>query len=79
MKFAKLFDLEDGEQVLLTVEYDDEDDQYQLVIKSDFDGATATMKLGYKEEHLALEEMEKFELDRAKKFRATMEKHFITT
>ncbi len=78
MKFAKLFDLEDGEQVLLTVEYDDEKDQYELVFKTDFDGATASMKLGYKEESMALESMEKVELERAQELRSSMSKHFIT-
>ena len=53
MKFAKLFDLEDGEQVLLTVEYDDDKDQYELIFKTDFNGATASMKLGYKEESMS--------------------------
>jgi len=79
MKFAKLFDLEDDEQVLLTVEYDDEKDQYELVFKTDFGGATASMKLGFKDEQMALNSMEKVELKRAQEFRDSMSKHFITT
>jgi len=79
MKFAKLFDLEDGEQVLVTIDYNDDEDHYELVFRTDFDGVVAQMKLGYDDESKAVEEFEKCELkSRAVDFRVMMTKHFIS-
>jgi hypothetical protein len=78
MKFAKLFDLEDGEQVLVTVDYNDNEDRYELVFRTDFDGVVAQMSLGFKDEEKAVKALEKCELKRAVDFRAIITKHFVS-
>ena len=76
MKFAKLFDLQDKEQVLLTVNYDDDDDNYKLNITTDFGNARAEMKLGFSEEERALNAMDKYKIEDAEKFRSSMSVYF---
>jgi len=49
-KFAKLFDLENGGQVLYTSNFDNEDEEvpYYIEVRCDYKGMVANMKLGYK-------------------------------
>lgn len=75
-KFAKLIELENDEQVLLTVDYNDEDDMYEVAIRTDFEGLVASIKLGFKEENKALETLKKYNEDSAVKFRQQMETMF---
>ena len=76
MRFAKLFDLQDKEQVLLTVGFDEESDEYKLNIESDFGDAKAKIQLGFAEEEHALNAMDKYDIKTAEKFRATMSVYF---
>ena len=71
-KFAKLIELEDGEQVLLTVNYNDEDDNYEVKVRTDLNGATASIKLGFNEEDKALRVLEKYTKKDATKYREQM-------
>jgi hypothetical protein len=71
-KFAKLIELEDGEQVLLTLNYNDEDDNYEVKVRTDLNGATASIKLGFNEEDKALELLEKYTKKDATKYREQM-------
>ena len=71
-KFAKLIELEDGEQVLLTVNYNDEDDNYEVKVRTDLNGATASIKLGFNEEDKALKLLEKYTKKDATKYRKQM-------
>lgn len=75
-KFAKLIELENDEQVLLTVDYNDEDDMYEVAIRTDFEGLVASIKLRFKEENKALETLKKYNEDSAVKFRQQMETMF---
>lgn len=50
-KFAKLFDLENGEQILFAKDYNvEEKEPYRLKITVQFDGVTANLSLIYKTE-----------------------------
>ena len=72
-KFAKLIELEDGEQVLLTLNYNDEDDNFEVEVRTDLEGVTASIKLGFNEEEKALNMLEKYNEDSAIKYRQQME------
>ena len=76
MKFAKLFDLDNDEQVLLTCDYNDGDDKYELSIRTDFEAGVGQIKLGFAEEEKALETMEKYEMTDAVKYRKSMSAYF---
>jgi hypothetical protein len=71
-KFAKLIELDFDEQVLLTVGYNDEDDKYELAIRTDVEGVTAQIKAGFKDEETALKAMNSYNQDNAFKFRNEM-------
>lgn len=71
-RFAKLIELENDEQVLLTLNYNDEDDNYEVEIRTDLEGVTASIKLGYDEEFKALETLKKYEKEDAEKYRQQM-------
>ena len=77
MKFAKLFDLEDNEQVLVTVNYDDDSESHKLCIRTEFEKATAEMSLSYSEEKMALDALEKYTIDDAEKSRRKLSEFFI--
>ena len=71
-KFAKLIELGNDEQVLLTLNYNDEDDIYEVEIRTDLEGVAASMKLGYDEEFKALETLKKYGKGDAEKYRQQM-------
>lgn len=71
-KFAKLIELEDGEQVLLTVNYNDEDDNYEVEVRTDLEGVTASIKLGFNKEDKALSVLDKYSKKDALKYRNQM-------
>jgi hypothetical protein len=71
-KFAKLIELDNNEQVLLTVDYNDENDNYDVVIRTDLDGITPSIKLGFETEEKALSVMENYTAETALKFRHEM-------
>ena len=71
-RFAKLIELDNDEQVLLTLNYNDEDDNFEIEIRTDLEGVTASIKLGYDEEFKALETLQKYEKEDAEKYRQQM-------
>ena len=73
-KFAKLIELENNEQVLLTLNYNDEDDNYEVEIRTDLEGVTASIKLGFNEEEKAINMLEKYTNESAIKYRNEMVK-----
>ena len=73
-KFAKLIELENNEQVLLTLNYNDEDDNFEVEVRTDLEGVTASIKLGFNEEEKALNMLEKYKKDDAMKYRNEMVK-----
>ena len=76
-KFARLIEIENDEQVLLTIEYNDEDDKYEVAIRTDLDGITAQIKLGFAEEEQAVIAMNKYGQPNAQAFREEMEKMLL--
>ena len=72
-KFAKLIELDNEEQVLLTLNYNDEDDNYEVQIRTDLNGVTASIKLGYNDESKALETLKIYNKQDAEKYRLQME------
>lgn len=71
-KFAKLIELDNDEQVLLTVNYNDDDDNFQVFIRTDFEGCVAQIKLGFDSEEKANKVLETYSQEQAVKFRAEM-------
>jgi len=71
-KFAKLIELENDEQVLLTLNYNDEDDIFEVEIRTDLKDVTASIKLGFDEEEKALNMLEIYTEHSAIKFRQQM-------
>lgn len=72
-KFAKLIELEGGEQVLLTVEGGENDDEVILNVRTEFEGVSAVIGLVYPNENEAISVMESYSVDRAHDFRDKME------
>jgi len=72
MKFAKLFDLENDNQVLLTIEYKEEENIYEMVCRANVEGCITQIVRGYKTEEIAVKNMEKFTIEQAIIFRETM-------
>lgn len=55
MKFARLFELENGEQMLVTVDYNTEEECYSLTYRTDHDGISYRVAFGFdsdKEEYV---------------------------
>lgn len=75
-KFAKLVELKNNEQVLLTVNYNDEEDNYEVAIRTDFEGCVAQIKLGFDSEEKAVNVIETYTAEQALKFRSEMEGMF---
>jgi len=73
-KFAKLIELENSEQVLLTLNYKDEDDNFEVEVRTDLEGVTVSIKLGFDEEEKALNMLEKYTEKSAIKYRNEMVK-----
>lgn len=77
-KFAKVFDLDNGDQVLVSVHYDDQEDKHKLVMRTDIDGIELEIKLGYEKEDHALKILEGFSQKEAEDFRLDIEKKFFS-
>lgn len=69
MKFARLFELENDEQVLLTVMYDTDNETHILTITSIFGGVSGEMKIEFNEKEDAITVMNDYTLDNAISFR----------
>lgn len=73
-KFAKIIELENENQVLLTVDYDDEDDTFKVRIRTDLDGCVAQISLGFDTEEKASNLLNIYSKEKAISFRSEMEK-----
>lgn len=71
-RFAKLIELEDGEQALVTIEHDVEEDCPIVKVRVDVEGLEFNMKLGFNTEKEAEEMLKKYDIEEAKKFRLAM-------
>jgi len=68
-RFAKLIEIENNEQVLLTVNFNNELDNYEVSIRTDFEGCAAEIKLGFDSEEKAQNVLETYSYEQAVKFR----------
>ncbi|WP_299163305.1 hypothetical protein [uncultured Tenacibaculum sp.] len=71
-EFARLFELPNNNQVLLTLEYDNEDNSFEIKVRSEINGATASLSFGFDTEEKALKMLEEFNLLNAKNARNEM-------
>lgn len=71
-KFAKLIELENDEQVLLTLNYNNEGDTFEVEVRTDLEGVTASIIIGFYVEEKALNMIEKYNEDMAIKHRQQM-------
>lgn len=71
-KFAKLIELDNEEQVLLTVNYNDDDDKFEVFIRTDLEGCVAQIKLGFDSEEKANKVIQTYSQEQAVKFRSEM-------
>jgi carbamoylphosphate synthase large subunit len=70
--FAKLIQLEKSEQVLVTMSYNDEDDVYEVLLRTDFDNCVAQIKMGFAKEKEAKEVVSTYTKTQAILFRKEM-------
>lgn len=68
MKFAKLFELENGEQVLFTKEYNEEDDKHELKIRIESETLSLSTYIGSGDENTIDEALEKVTIETADAF-----------
>lgn len=68
MKIFKLFDLPNDRQVLLAIEGQNEEGQWEFSITSEVDGIRATVTCGYEEENKMLQQFEIYNKESAETF-----------
>ena len=73
-KFAKIIELENENQVLLTVDYNDDEDNFKVKIRTDLDGCVAQISLGFETEEKATNLLHIYSEEKAILFREEMEK-----
>lgn len=76
-RFAKLIELDGEEQVLLTLnENDDNDDYFNVVVRTDFNGFKAELALTYDSEENAINRIASFSQKDAVNFRSKIGNSF---
>lgn len=71
-KFAKLIDLENGEQVLLTKSFNEQKKTFKVSVATDFEKAFLEIGGEFFEEHKANEMINNYTKEMAVEFRAVM-------
>ena len=77
MKFAKLFELENSEQVLIVKDFDNDKEKEIVRITTDFNTARASITHIFENEELQQKKFDSFDLESAKKFRASIATDFF--
>lgn len=72
MKFARLFELEDQQQVLLKSEYNEKDKSFILKLSTYIKGVTTSTDFSFSSEEESIIAMNKFTLEQAIKFRRSL-------
>lgn len=75
-KFAKLIELGNEEQVLLTNIYNSDNDMYEVHVRTDLETCVAQIKFSYVSEDEASKMLNNYSLKQANEFRSEMEKMF---
>ncbi len=76
MKFAKILELENNEQVLLITDYNNDTDKYEINIITDLESCRAKIKLSFEKEETVNNILENYSVEKAQLFRKEMEKQF---
>lgn len=76
MKFARIIELENDEQVLLLTDYNDDTDKYEIKIITDLESCRAQVKLSFETEESVNNILDNYSLEKAKLFRDEMEKQW---
>lgn len=71
MKFAKVFELENDEQVLVVIEADSDD--YNMTVCSDIDGLRVETKLGFETDEARQKAFDSIDIPFAERIRKTLE------
>ena len=77
MKFAKVFDLENDEQVLVVKDYDNDEEKDIVRVSTDFDGSRVSLIFSFDDEKSQLKNFDSFDIQKAKDFRDTIESNFL--
>ena len=77
MKFAKVFDLENDEQVLVVKDYDNDEEKDIVTVSTDFETARAAMTYKFKNEEVQQKIFDSFDMESAEKFRNAMSLDFL--
>ena len=77
MKFAKVFDLENDEQVLVVKDYDNDEEKDIVTVSTDFETARAAMTYKFKNEEVQQKMFDSFDMESAEKFRKAMSLDFL--
>lgn len=73
-KFARLFDLEDGSQMLYTLNYDSEADVHVLNVRSDFDRFSAEISMKSENDGAFDKTLDELDINKAERLREKMKK-----
>ena len=76
MKFAKLFNLENDNQVLVVKDYDNEKEKDIVTVSSYFEVAMITLTFSFNDEASQLKHFDSFNTEKAKEFRNKIESDF---
>ena len=76
-KFAKIIELENENQVLLTVDYDDDEDNYKVRIRTDLDSCVMQISSGFETREKATNILNIYSQEKAILFREEMEKMLV--
>lgn len=76
MKFAKLFDIDESTQVLVTRELEEEDKEapYKLKVSTDYNGMYALITYGFQDEVKCDDAFDNYDLARATLFQSEIAK-----
>lgn len=73
-KFAKLFELPNNEQVLVIIEYNNDNEKFEVILKTDFWSYVAEMKHGFIDKDPAIKMFENYTMENAIDFRNNLSK-----
>lgn len=78
MSFARIIELSDDVQVLVTKEqWNDADETYEIKLRTDYDGVIAQATLGFKTEEECLKCFDEYNIEQATAFRQNILSSFI--
>ena len=76
-KFAKLFELDQDSQVLLTLDYNNEKNIYEVNVRTDINGISVVATLGFEKKAKAIESLKKYNKKNAEEFRINALEMFL--